>query len=142
MWLFFMEVFIMICVIDIIYYLNDVYCCKIYLFILMFVVKFKMGFVKVDIIDFEINGKWKILGIKLEVELLEVKNIECVVIFIILERWMLFDIISIVFLVVFLGLVNVIVFKFFVDSGEWMFFVMIVFLSFVVYMMFIVDKML
>lgn len=76
----------MICVIDIIYYLNDVYCCKIYLFILMFVVKFKMGFVKVDIIDFEINGKWKILGIKLEVELLEVKNIECVVIFIILER--------------------------------------------------------
>lgn len=53
----------MICVIDIIYYLNDVYCCKIYLFILMFVVKFKMGFVKVDIIDFEINGKWKILGI-------------------------------------------------------------------------------
>lgn len=76
----------MICVIDIIYYLNDVYCCKIYFFILMFVVKFKMGFVKVDIIDFEINGKWKILGIKLEVELLEVKNIECVVIFIILER--------------------------------------------------------
>lgn len=31
---------------------------------------------------------------------------------------MLFDIISIEFLVVFLGLVNVIVFKFFVDSGE------------------------
>lgn len=139
--LFFMEVLTTTCATDITFYPNDVHRCKIHLSTLTSATKLKMGLAKVDIIDFETNGKWKILGIESEVELLEVKNIERVVISITLERRMLFDIISIVFPVVFLGLVNVVVFKLPVDSGERMSFAMTVLLSFAVYMTLIADKM-
>ncbi|XP_065926240.1 neuronal acetylcholine receptor subunit beta-3-like [Magallana gigas] len=138
--LFFMEVLTTTCATDITYYPNDVHRCKIHLSTLTSAAKLKMGLAKVDIVDFETNGKWKILGIKSEVELLEGKNIERVVISITLERRMLFDIISIEFPVVFLGLVNAIVFKLPVDSGERMSFAMTVFLSFAVYMTLIADK--
>jgi hypothetical protein len=139
--LFFMEVLTTTCTSNIAFYPNDVHHCKIYLSTLSSASKLRMGLAEVDCVDFEINGEWKLGEIKSEVELLETKNIERIVITITLERRMMFHIMNIVSPVVFLGLVNVIVFKLPVDSGERMSFAMTVLLSFAVYMTLIADKM-
>lgn len=138
--LFFMEVFTTTCSTDIAFYPNDVHHCKIYLSTLTSARKLRMGLPQVTILDFETNGKWTIKDVQSEVELLGM-NIDRVGISVTLERRMMFDIMSIVFPVVFLGLVNVVVFKLPVDSGERMSFAMTVLLSFAVYMTLIADRM-
>ncbi|XP_048748020.2 acetylcholine receptor subunit delta-like [Ostrea edulis] len=139
--LFFMEVLTTTCTSNIAFYPNDLHHCTIYLSTLSSASKLRMGLAEVDIVDFETNGEWMLGEIKSEVELLESKNIERVVITIALERRMMFHIMNVVSPVVFLGLVNVIVFKLPVDSGERMSFAMTVLLSFAVYMTLIADKM-
>jgi hypothetical protein len=139
--LFFMEVLTTTCTSNIAFYPNDVHHCKIYLSTLSSASNLRMGLAEVDFVDFETNGEWKLGEIKSEVELLETKNIERIVITIVLERRMMFHIMNIISPVVFLGLVNVIVFKLPVDSGERMSFAMTVLLSFAVYMTLIADKM-
>ncbi|XP_062575127.1 neuronal acetylcholine receptor subunit alpha-4-like, partial [Saccostrea cucullata] len=139
--LFFMEVFTTTCTSDIAYYPNDIHHCKIYLSTLTSSSKLKMGSAKVDTLDFETNGEWNLGNTKSEVHYLDSKNIERVVITINLERKMLFHMINVVAPVVFLGFVNVIVFKLPVESGERMSFAMTVLLSFAVYMTLVADKM-
>ncbi|XP_048748022.2 acetylcholine receptor subunit delta-like [Ostrea edulis] len=139
--LFFMEVLTTTCTSNIAFYPNDLHLCKIYLSTLSSASKLRMGLAEVDIVDFETNGEWMLGEIKSEVEFLESKNIERVVITIALERRMMFHMINVVSPVVFLGLVNVIVFKLPVESGERISFAMTVLLSFAVYMTLIADKM-
>jgi hypothetical protein len=139
--LFFMEVLTTTCTSNIAFYPNDLHHCKIYLSTLSSASKLRMGLAEIDVVDFEINGEWKLGEIKSQVEFLESKNIERVVITIALERRMLFHIINVLSPVVFLGLVNVVVFKLPVDSGERISFAMTVLLSFAVYMTLIADKM-
>ena len=139
--LFFMGILTTTCTSDATFYPNDLHHCQIYFSTLMSASKLRMELPSVDTLNFETNGEWILSNLTPGVEFMESKNTDRVIVSVTLQRRMLFHMITIVTPVVFLGLINVVVFKLPVDSGERMSFAMTVLLSFAVYMTLIADKM-